>query len=430
MTKFHQTRLSGSSADPTPTSYTINEVVLTDNLDNNWDITKIVTGIEISESLYMSSIEVILDIADGIALLEQAVITGNEKIVLSVKQSQENDKRKFKLELYIAEIINFSRAIPGLNTYQFICFSKHMYVNSFSRVNRAFKGTTGQLVEKICKNDLQMERINNINTSSKNIIQGIYPRMRPLTAINWLMRTAVEDGTPFYFYETAFNGINYESYKTLSQGDVYRTYNHAPKFLKTPITAESYEEIASKVRKLSSDLNLSKLASISEGAYAGTVHTLDIHNKSYTRQAYAYDSIKFKLDEQKPFNKDVQFKDTTFDKAVESIHYYVNKNSESDNYHKPMSSIAVRQAYLTNLDMITQSLRIAGDFELTPGAIIELNIPKSVDLDRDSELTGKDKVLSGKYMVTSIMHKFEESEYVMDVECVKDSFASDWRLEG
>src|SRR6056300_241340 len=199
MAKFQQTTLSGSSADPTPTSYQINEIYLYDNNENQWDIRSIITSIEIYESLYTSSIEVTLSVADGISLLEQALITGNEKISIKVQQTQVKDdsetRRKFELDVYIAEVINFSRAVPGLQTYQFVCFSEHMYINSVSRLNRSFENTLGSLVKIICERDLRIEP-NYINESSKGIIKGIYPRLRQLSAINWLMRNAVEDNTP------------------------------------------------------------------------------------------------------------------------------------------------------------------------------------------------------------------------------------------
>jgi len=429
MAKFHQTRISGSTADPTPTSYTVNNITLTDNLGNDWDMTNIVTSINMFESIYNSSVEVTLNVGDGVAFLERAVITGNEKIVISIQQSQKDTKRKFDLELYIVEVMSFYRSTSSLNTYQIMCMSKHMYTNSFLRINRAFKNTIGQLIETICKKDLKIEKINDINLSSQNIINGIYPRLRPLAAINWLMRNAVEDGTPFYFYETVFNGINYRSHKQLLEQDSYREYKHSSGQTQRIFSPDSYEELASKINNFSSDLNLSKLSSISEGAFASTIHELDIYNKSYTKTAFGYESIKYKLNGSKPFNESVQFNETTFDKSYESIHYYINKNSGSDNYHTPMSQIGVREAYLENSDVITQNLSIAGDFELTCGAVIELSIPKSQDSEA-SDIRGNDKLNSGKYLVSGIQHKFGLSGYTMNVTAIKDSFVEDWKIQG
>jgi len=432
MAKFHQTTLSGSSADPTPTSYQINEIYLYDNNENQWDIRSIITSIEIYESLYTSSIEVTLSVADGISLLEQALITGNEKISIKVQQTQVKDdsetRRKFELDVYIAEVINFSRAVPGLQTYQFVCFSEHMYINSVSRLNRSFENTLGSLVKIICERDLRIEP-NYINESSKGIIKGIYPRLRPLSAINWLMRNAVEDNTPFYFYETAFNGVNFDSYKNIVQQDVYREYNHKPEFSLKPLTPKSYEEIASRIRKFSSTLNLSKLASLSEGAYSATLHEIDIATKSYTKRDLRYDKdIKYKLNEHKPFNDNVQFKDLKFNDSIDSIHYYINQNSKAfsqKNYHSPASpTIMSRQSYLENIDLLSHSLTIAGDFELTPGKVIALLIPKSTDTE-SLKLDPRDRILSGKHVVTSIEHRFSNSEYTMNIVVQKDSFEFD-----
>ena len=243
------------------------------------------------------------------------------------------------------------------------------------------------------------------------------------------MRNAVEDNTPFYFYETAFNGVNFDSYKNLVQQDVYREYNHRADFTLAPLTPKSYEEIASRIRKFSSTLNLSKLASLSEGAYAATLHEIDIATKSYTKKDLRYDKdIKYKLNDYKPFNDNVKFKDLPFNDSIDSIHYYINQNSKAFNqfnYHAPTSpTIMSRQSYLENVDLLSHTLTLAGDFELTPGAVISLLIPKSTDIE-SLNLDPRDRILSGKHMVTSIEHRFSNSEYTMNLVVQKDSFEFD-----
>lgn len=431
MAKFHQTTLPGGSADPNPTSYEVTAVTLYSNSGVEWNIKEIVAKIEIYESLYTASIEATLGIADAVTFLEQAKITGNEKIILKVQQarSEQGDevKRKFELELYIAEVMNYSRVQQGMQVYEFVCFSKHMYNNSFSRINRYFKGTIGNLVKTIVERDLEIEP-HFINTSSKGIIEGIYPRMRPITAINWLMRNAFEDNTPYYFYETAFNGVNFNSYKNLLTQELYRTYNYRPSFRKPQQSPDSYEEIVSRIRSFSSQFNMSKLASISEGAYASTIHELDIAKKKYSVSQTGYDQVKQTLNQFKPFSEEPKFKDKAFKDAYESLHYFVSTNSNVRNYHSVLNpSLNTRQSYLENIDLMTETLEIAGDFELTCGKIIGLDIPRASDVAA-LDLEGKDKVLSGNYLVTSIVHRFGESEYTMNVVCQKDSFIMD--LEG
>jgi len=53
------------------------------------------------------------------------------------------------------------------------------------------------------------------------------------------------------------------------------------------------------------------------------------------------------------------------------------------------------------------------------GMVIECNIMKSVI--EGNERPGRDLYLSGKYLVTSIEHKFED-EYTMQILLKKDSY--------
>ena len=69
---------------------------------------------------------------------------------------------------------------------------------------------TGELDSKI-----------DIRNPSTTAIKGIYPRIRPLAAIAWLIRNAFEDGTPSYFYETAKSGLVFDSYKKILDKEVF-----------------------------------------------------------------------------------------------------------------------------------------------------------------------------------------------------------------
>jgi hypothetical protein len=90
------------------------------------------------------------------------------------------------------------------------------------------------------------------------------------------------------------------------------------------------------------------------------------------------------------------------------------------NYHAPNDTdMLTANAYIENMDGTVLTIDIYGDFKLCVGMVIECNIIKSVDSALAER--GKDKYLSGKYLVTSINHKFED-EYIMQVLLKKDSY--------
>ncbi len=76
-------------------------------------------------------------------------------------------------------------------------------------------------------------------------------------------------------------------------------------------------------------------------------------------------------------------------------------------------------AYIENMDGTVLTVNIYGDFKLCVGMVIECDIIKSIESDKSER--GKDLYLSGKYLVTSIEHKFED-EYTMQILLKKDSY--------
>ena len=104
------------------------------------------------------------------------------------------------------------------------------------RLNRKFEGNIGKLVKNIVFSDLK--QYNNIAEISKSAqtIKGVYPSLRPIDAIRWLTRNAIDDGYPFYFYETlkhrdnnTLNGkIHFKSLKEMAEEEVAAEYEHKP----------------------------------------------------------------------------------------------------------------------------------------------------------------------------------------------------------
>ena len=85
---------------------------------------------------------------------------------------------------------------------------------------------------------------------------------------------------------------------------------------------------------------------------------------------------------------------------------------------------------------MTQNITLNGDFNLQAGRKIKLLFPKSMEAiayrgynSEDADTGHLDKLLSGNYLITSVLHKFEfnaqEDKYTCDVECKKDSVFSE-----
>ena len=130
-----------------------------------------------------------------------------------------------------------------------------------------------------------------------------------------------------------------------------------------------------------------------------------------------------KLNPNNPFSEKTKFLDKTFDQHTEGKNYFISLNTaafETDNYHQPTApTLATSQSVLHNLNSITLDLQLNGDFSFSVGNVIELDITRA---GADDKEVAQDVYLSGKYLVASIIHKFGQGGYSMNVKVKKDSF--------
>lgn len=421
------TRSFGSSGDSiVPGSYTLDYVYLYTNKGIQLNIENLVNNFYINESLDTPFLEINIQIVDGSNLLEEHQLNGNEKIKMLIKQSPLSDDLggvKWELNLRVSEVYGYVRNLPSKQFYNLKCTSEHVYLNAAKVLRRSFEGTIGTLIKKIC-NDINIEP-KLINESSKNVIRGVYPTIKPIQAANWLMRNAFEDGTPFYFYETVLNGIHFDSYKSFVNKDVYKSFDYKPQIQKSLGTEGSFDEISKRVRKITGPFNMSQLSLVSQGAYSSSLFTVDIATKEFKESNYEYKKDNFKLNKHQPFNTDHKIFDREYSILKESKNYYVSLNSkafEQANYHSPLDQTLLKnESYLKNINFNVLQITIPGDFKLEVGSKINLEIVKATTFEHLSDPSSmKDKFLSGIYLVSKISHIFNE-EFTQMVEIKRDS---------
>ncbi len=407
-----------------PTSFEVRHAIITSNAlstdgtNFDFDISELIAYFEIYESIDSPSLEVILSIGDAINLMEKLKISGNETIKLYVQRNEKQSKVKFELELIIAEIFDYVRLKPGLQTYNIRAVSKHMYINNLTKVSRNFTGSPSDSIKSICNSELKIKNLKSEGTSKDNI-RGIFPNIRPLEAIRWLTKQSFDDGTPYFFYQSLSNNgqMHLTSYKQIVNEDVYSTYSYNP-FIDMDIeleTEEGYEYERQTIREMSSEYGQSKLTGAFMGAYSSKMQTLDIANKSYKTTQYQYNDKLHKLNAYKPFSTSDQSKiiDLNLNEHLNAKNYFISLNSKAFNETGNYMSIASldlqkANAYLENLNNQTHKIQIAGDFNIKAGDKIKIEIRKAQE---EADGSGLDKMQSGIYVITEIQHIFKKGFY-------------------
>ena len=412
----------------TPTSYNITSARLYSNVilprkNYNFNIKPLIAVIEGIEDLNSPTVEYIIKMGDTFNLLERLKITGGEKIELEIQRRRENKKEKHSITCFIGEIINYKRSGTSRATYTLKCYSEHVMNESVQTLTKPFKGTGGSIVKDILKSDLSVTPDSKQINVSGNYMEGIFPRLRPLHSIFWLMRNSFDDGTPFYFYETLNKGLYYKSFKDICTEDIAETYyfKSFPKHVQG--TDEGYEEERTMVQSLSSpNYGMAKFVDSANGAFASTLHEIDISKKEYKTSFYKADKNTLqKLNRHVPYvnNTNTKVLDRHRTEHVNSKHFFISKNSgNKDNYYSGTDiSLNKGIAHLEMLNSQTHEISIPGNFDLGVGSKIHLVVYRNKE---EPEGAGIDKVQSGDYIITKLIHRFEEG-YSQELTIQKDS---------
>ena len=415
-------------------SYILEKVHLFTNLNEPEqfiDLTQTSSGIKITESIFSMGISVDVSITDATGLLEGFKIMGNEKIHIQLSRSDivSKDKKEYNLDLRIANIGDYSRRKDFVQKFTLTCVSDYVYHNNLRTLTRPFEGSVGESIKSICgeigidKKDLE------INTET-GIASGVYPRLKPLSAIQWLLLNATEEKTPFFFYQRlSDNKVVLESYKDMVDKEAFDTYNYSPYFATSTMKdklEDSYEEERKKITTLSSDLNISQLMSIADGCYGSTLHTIDIATKKYTTEEtttnYEYSRGK-KLNVFDALSDNMKLDGASIKTYHKGKNLFVSQNSLSFDDQPNYSALIgpghlEAQAYLKNLKSLPLAITLAGDFDLKLGDKINTEIYRA---GSDSKEIPLDTYLSGNYIITKIVHAFGK-QYKMNLTIQKDSF--------
>jgi len=406
------------------------------------DIKTLVTDITITESLYQSSIICTLNVLDGLNMLEDLQLEGDEIIEMQLSKDTPEGKIKYKHVFVISDIINYVRPKPGVQTYQLICVSEHAYLNQLMRLNRKFEGNIGTLVKNILVKDLgAVSDIGEIS-SSTHVIKGIYPSLRPVNAIRWLTRNAFDDGNPFYFYETLKDNkpgtIFFKSLKELAAEDVVAEYEHKPYYNDiNPIDDKDLKEQRKKILSISTPIESAVFAQLKKGAYGSVLSSIDIATKTVvTDNEYRYDD-SFVIGDNKfrSFKKDKKFLEKALNEFPFAKSYNASLNSLSfsnfNNYHDATSgNIQNASSKKACMEASQINVNVCGDPRIRAGAKIRLKIPKSLDAELNKSGKSIDQNKSGVYIIYDIEHSFNlDFEYTMSLQCKKDTSNIDYDKE-
>lgn len=405
------------------------------------EIQNIVVDFSITESLYASGLIFRANIKDTINFLEEYQIIGQETITIKLSRqaffSKEEDS--VTLEFTVTDYPAYAKGSQqNTQAYSLVALSPHIFSSKLQKISRAITLENSKEIEKIVTIDCSADRIGKIEKTN-TVLKGCFPYSNPLDLVSWITQNSYDGyGSPFFFYETLYTGINFRSYSSLLTDEEFRTFTSSQVYVSKPNTKEDYEEKQRRILSISSDFRVSKLVPAIGGAYSSTSSFVDIAKKKINVENFAYSDLKLNntSTEKNPILSEsfkVPFGNLGFTKPISKFttahNVFFSENSIQNLYGNNMKNqnYSRSKAIHENMDNFVHTVTVAGDFRLNAGTIIRLNIPKSIDMGAiDKDSLSKDislnSILSGRYIVTAVIHNFG-TEYRCDLTVKKDSLS-------
>lgn len=405
--------------------YSIESVLITSSVGKEHEIKDLVVGIDFFESLASPYIKCEISIADATNSIELIPIIGQEKVKISIKDT--NTGRTVKREFYVAAIQNFIKGNSQAAMYVLKLVTVEYMMNSLLLVSHAFTGTISNSVSKVVKDYLK----SNIKTLEKSNgdYRVIVPNWNPYKAIDWLSQRAISSkGYPFAFYDTLNNGLIFESYETIINKPVFNKYVH-----RGSSTAKDDAEQKGALMNTALQYEIVELSNtgknILRGTFGQAMHVIDHANKSYKLLTYDYEKDfkrKPRLDKFPYISEDFKVDNKKLTQ-YSAVHTTMYKNplafdtSNINNYNNQGEFTKLEtDPFMYQLGLVKITMTIKGRFDIAVGKVIdfevERNRPTSLATSKNSN-----EYLSGKYVVQNIHHKMESGKYFIIMDVVRES---------
>lgn len=411
-----------------PQDAAIDKLSITTNNGKEFDLKYMMVDLSIFEDIYSFVMSGYVMVKDGIGIIEQMNLTGNELITVNFGKVRNDGGDPLYFRLYSIPKRN---PVGNLSTeYVKLHFcSEELIISEQTKITKSYKG---QDISTIIKNILTDYL--KVPPSRPQYIQattGVYdfniPSVKPLEAISWLSNYArpAENSNmklaDMLFFETQ-SGFNFTSLSKLASSGVSRTYKYQQQNINSNIEPPS-EDIIS-ILDYEFVKTFDTLGEISSGAYANKLLSLDPLTRTACTTIFNYAT-----DYKKTLNPKDSFTNNgnnLTDSPNSVIKLAIGNQNQMKNSYIPQGSVAPdifletfvpnRTAQISLANYTVVKIKIPGDPFITAGKVVQFNFPSL------SSKKGLDNNYSGKYLVTAVRHLIQsQGIYQTVLELAKDS---------
>lgn len=393
----------------------------------DFNITELVSEINIYESIHEHFLSGTMVIIDNSAMYQLLPVLGQEVLTIYFKYKDHVVNRTF----YVSYIKDIKQLNENVGAYVIEFVDKKQIDNVNNTFSRSYTGRNTEIIANIHE-DFLNEPIEVIATGGSSH-QVVYPYTKPYKAMSMLLKhTFAIDNTPMFLYET----LNEEGVKLQSLGDMWAQQDSDVVELRN-VNQVNTDESGQGARLLpeqnmgAEDIvtkrSFNTLRYISNGSFAANLTTLDLSKKFYSEEIFDYKEhapmLGSYLDDY--ISPDYKYDEMNMNELKASKHMLFVKNGlayESDAvgnvYEVDSINKASFRSYANRMQDVAMLVTSDSNPTLTVGKLIDINLKRfTPNLGADDD---RDEVNSGKYLCTAIKHTIKRRKYTITLELVRN----------
>jgi len=408
-----------------PLQYRIVEIVLVTK-EGRYDISSIFSELNIFDSLLMPVMSGNIMIADAINLSGIFLFDGSEVLLINIKKDEKSDMHSFKKAFRVYKQTDRTNITPGAVKYLLHFVSDELFYSDQHRINQFYEATYSDVTKKIFLDYLKISdnNLKGIYEDSFGIRKIIIPNLRPLEAIQWCAKRAVDSrGSPDFIFFQNIAGYNFVTLSTLlTQPAIHDVYFQIKNIEGIDAINEMFGARHLEVLTLNDIIDKTR-----SGVNAGKFIGFDPITRTIAEKHFSYGDHFLNM---KHGNKTgnftlIQNRDGTENsktynsRKVVSIFGYAKQFSEYIKKNDPTSFskeenieqwFFQRKAIIKNLMAKRLKIVMPGNFNLSSGFNVNVMPSPNFNNSTDSSINGKYIIIASRQIIG-----FDKHETVIEV---------------
>jgi len=461
------------SANYVAGEFTIDSFTLVNQYNESLDLTNMVMGFKLYESIFNKFVTGEVSIYDGLNLPKNFRMTGQEFIRIAIRQKEgidEEAEEKFSIDktFRIYKLDNINRLDELTQTYVFRICDPRMFYARRKRISQTLRGRYDQILQNALV-DVGKFKVSEFDAWEKTVPENkqfICPNWTISQLIDYIVNNSQTSDSHGYkngmfFYQTLNGGFRFLSFDTMAGMEFPLKFTMTPRN-----SVETSDENINAPTGLNTVITYIKKPQMFDtlqgtvgGAYASTLKVYDPLRKLEEITTYDLESAIEKgehisghpmlfVDDMERVLRPNELIDAQISPTIDEIDVDIKPTEEFDSliindYHTPHSfdnaenlsdpevfearklkdsGTLERRALLEILQQNRITVTIPLRTDLTVGMIINLAIPTP---EVPGEGDKADKVDDGRYLITDIQMdgNLQTKSGVLNIECVKESYS-------